>query len=116
MSFLTPYWMWEDPGSYYGMPLINLLGWYVTGVALMAAIEGFSSRVRWVDLDTRWMAAYYGAMLAMPLGMLIAAGLWLGVVVTLVAVASASWLTARLGGRETAGRVEPAYSRGGASV
>jgi uncharacterized membrane protein len=116
MSFLTPYWMWEDPGSYYGMPLINLLGWYVTGVALMAVIEGFSSRVRWVDLDTRWMAAYYCAMLAMPLGMLIAAGLWLGVVVTLVAVASASWLTALLGGRETAGRVEPASSPGGARV
>src|SRR5206468_4969486 len=38
MSHLMPYWVWGSDGPYYGMPLLNLVGWYVTGFALMAAL------------------------------------------------------------------------------
>jgi putative membrane protein len=103
MSFLTPYWMWEETGSYYGMPAVNLLGWLVTGLALMGVIEAFSRRVAWETLNLRWMVGYYLAMVAMPLGMLVAAGLWLGVLVTGLAVAAGGAATIRLAAGRTAG-------------
>ncbi|HEU0051803.1 MAG TPA: carotenoid biosynthesis protein, partial [Longimicrobium sp.] len=31
MSHVTAYWVWGETGPYYGMPLLNLLGWYLTG-------------------------------------------------------------------------------------
>jgi putative membrane protein len=86
MSSLTTYWRWEETGPYYGMPWMNLLGWYVTGLALMGAIE-FFARGRALDgLPVRWMMTYWGVVLLMPIGMLSAAGSWLGVVTTLVAI------------------------------
>jgi phytoene/squalene synthetase/geranylgeranyl pyrophosphate synthase/uncharacterized membrane protein len=82
MSYLTTYWVWSETGPYYGMPFLNLLGWYVTGIALMAAmtllrVERWSQRV-----PAREMAAFYGITLAMPLGMVVVAGEWLAVAVT----------------------------------
>ncbi len=82
MSRLTAYWIWEQPGPYYGMPLVNLAGWYVTSLALMIALEALNTS-SWVEgLETRWLAAYYVAVLSMPIGMLAAAGAWIAVLVT----------------------------------
>ena len=39
MSYATRYWIWGDEGPYYGMPWLNLFGWYVTGVVLMAVLS-----------------------------------------------------------------------------
>ena len=76
MSEVTRYWVWGERGPYYGMPLMNLVGWYVTGLALMGALEALRSR-RWVDrVPARWQAAFYGANLLLPLGMSLAAGFW----------------------------------------
>jgi uncharacterized membrane protein len=87
MSFLTPYWRWVESGPYYGMPWLNLFGWFVTGLVLMAALSTLRSE-RWIDpLPGRWVAAFYLANLLMPLGMMVAAGLWLGVGVTIGAYA-----------------------------
>lgn len=89
MSYLTTYWVWSETGPYYGMPFLNLFGWYVTGVALMAAmaalrVERWSSR-----LPGREMWAFYAITLAMPLGMVVAAGEWLAVAVTGLGLAAA---------------------------
>jgi putative membrane protein len=87
MSFLTPYWVWEETGPYYGMPWMNLFGWFVTGLVLMALLHRFGGG-RWVEaVGGRFSLLYYAGVLLMPLGMLVAAGEWLGVVVTLVALA-----------------------------
>lgn len=86
MSFLTPYWRWEDSGPYYGMPWLNLVGWFVTGVALMAVLALSHRRAGFGSLPLNWMVAFYGVILALPLGMLAVAGEWLGVGVTLAAV------------------------------
>lgn len=87
MSFLTPYWVWAESGPYYGMPWVNLAGWFLTAVVLFTAMSLLRAE-RWVfALDRRWLAAFYAANLLMPLGMLAAAGLWLGVLATLAAVA-----------------------------
>lgn len=92
MSFLTPYWVWEDTGPYYGMPWINLLGWFVTGAAIMAVLEALDARVGLGRLPVRWMTAYYLAVLLMPLGMLLAAGHLLAVAVTAVGVGACGFL------------------------
>jgi uncharacterized membrane protein len=93
MSFLTPYWHWEDAGPYYHMPLGNLLGWFVTGVVLMTMLDALSSRLGLHEIPTRWMAAYYGTVLLMPLGMVAAAGLGLAVAATLGGVGLCALLT-----------------------
>ena len=86
MSALTPYWIWEESGPYYGMPWVNLFGWFVTGAAIMTVLELLDRRLGLDALPARWMAAYYLVVLLMPLGMLLAAGEWLAVGVTAVGV------------------------------
>jgi uncharacterized membrane protein len=58
------------------MPLLNLAGWYFTGLVLMLALA--SLRVdRWaVRVPTRAFAAVYLANLALPALMALAAGIW----------------------------------------
>lgn len=82
MSEVTRYWVWGEPGPYYGMPLMNLLGWYVTGVVLMAALEWLGARSWLGGASTGWLAAFYGANLILPLGMTLAAGMWGAAVAT----------------------------------
>lgn len=86
MSALTPYWRWEETGPYYGMPWMNLVGWFVTGLVLMIALERFVGRSLGDTLPVPWMAAFYAIVAALPLGMLCVAGEWLAVVVTLAAM------------------------------
>jgi len=86
MSSLTSYWVWHESGPYYGMPWLNLAGWFVTGLVLMSVVEFSARDGRFDVLPPKWMAAYYGTVLLMPLGMLAAAGAWLGVVTTIAAV------------------------------
>lgn len=86
MSHATKYWEWGQAGPYYGMPLLNLLGWYVTGLMLMGALAALRSE-RWIRaLPHRWLGAYYLANLALPLGMSAAAGLWGAVAATIIAL------------------------------
>jgi hypothetical protein len=57
-----------------------------TGLVLMGILELLRSE-RWVkDLSLPWLVGYYGVLLAMPLGMLVAAGLWGAVAATGVAL------------------------------
>ena len=94
MSFVTKYWVWSGEGQYYGMPLLNLLGWFVTGVVIMIAFDALRAE-RWTRaLPTRWLVAFYAANLLLPVGMNVAVGLWGAVVATGVALAVA-WLIAR---------------------
>lgn len=89
MSYLTPYWRWADTGPYYGMPWLNLLGWYVTGLVIISAIEMLGGTDWGLKLQPRWMLLYYLGVLLMPVGMILVAGLWLGVGVTLAGLALA---------------------------
>ncbi|PYP78883.1 MAG: hypothetical protein DMD35_10375 [Gemmatimonadetes bacterium] len=76
MSHLMPYWVWGSDGPYYGMPLLNLVGWYLTGLALMAALALLNVD-RWLDrVPTSSLLGIYTANLALPVLMAAAAGLW----------------------------------------
>ncbi len=89
MSRLMPYWVWGTPGPYYGMPMLNLAGWYATGVALMVVLAWLRAD-RWlVDVPTAPLLGIYGANLALPVVMAGAAGLWPAAVLAVVPVALA---------------------------
>ena len=86
MSSATKYWEWGDTGPYYGMPLLNLFGWYLTGLVLMGTLAALKSE-KWIErLSVRWLAGFYGANLLLALGMCAAAGLWPAVILTVVAL------------------------------
>ena len=110
MSHATAYWLWGEAGPYYGMPLLNLLGWYVTGLVLMGALAAVRAD-GWLErVPVRWMAAFYGANLLLPLGMSMAAGLWGAVAATIAALGGAALLARWLGRvpRPVAARAEAA--------
>lgn len=101
MSFTTRYWIWGTEGPYYGMPVLNMLGWFVTGVVLMLVFEAMHADA-WVnELPASWLVAFYGANLLLPVGMSAAAGLWGAVAATVSALALAGGLA--MAGREPEG-------------
>ena len=116
MSHATKYWVWGASGPYYGMPWLNLLGWYVTGLALMSILLALRSDV-WIDaLPVRWIGAFYAANLALSLGICAAAHLTGAVIASAVplllcaAALRAERLTSR---REPNGADEPRASQAG---
>lgn len=79
--------------SFYGMPWINLAGWFGTGLVLMTALSLLDDRSNWSkDIPTAWSLTYYLVVLAMPLGMVTAAGLWGSTGATVAALLAAAAL------------------------
>jgi uncharacterized membrane protein len=102
MSKATAYWVWARPGAYFGMPWTNLFGWYMTGLALMAALAALRAE-RWLDsLSVGWLGGFYVANLLLPVGMSAVSGLW-GAVLTTIAVLG---VTGRVG-RDLSRRRDP---------
>ncbi len=97
MSFLTPYWLWDNAGPYYGMPLLNLLGWATTAFVLMAALDMIGPKASLDRVPPGWAAGYYGTVLLLPLGMVGVAGLWPAVLVTVAGVGAVGGLTLGVG-------------------
>lgn len=76
MSFATKYWVWGASGSYYGMPWLNLFGWYATGVVLMTILAMLRAD-RWIArLPLRWCVGFFLANLCLALGLCLGAGLY----------------------------------------
>ena len=76
MSRVTSYWVWGNSGPYYGMPWLNLFGWFVTGLAIMAVLARLGALDWTSGVSTKWLAAFYAINLALPMGMNAAAGNW----------------------------------------
>lgn len=96
MSFVTKYWVWSTAGPYYGMPILNLLGWFVTGVVLMIAFVALRVDAWIDDVPALWLLGFYGANLILPVGMNVAAGLWGAVVATAAALGIAVLIARRV--------------------
>jgi len=96
MSLVTSFWVWGTAGPYYGMPLLNLAGWYLTGVVLMLALTWLRTDEWVARLPLTWQVGFYGANLLLPLGMSMVAGLW-GAVLASAAALGACWLLLRGG-------------------
>lgn len=99
MSSATKYWEWGDTGPYYGMPLLNLFGWYLTGIVLMGALVAMKADAWIAQLPVRWLTAFYGANLFLALGISIAAGLWFALIFTVAAVSIVLIVATLLGTR-----------------
>jgi uncharacterized membrane protein len=69
MSHVTKYWIWGTTGAFYGMPWLNLVGWYVTGVVLMTILTLTRADVWLANIPIRWLAGFYAANLALSLGL-----------------------------------------------
>ncbi len=83
MSDLSPYWIWEAAGAYYGMPLVNLAGWFLTGVLIMGAFDAVKAGRVAERVPARLMEAYYASVLVLSVAMTLVAGYWLAVILTL---------------------------------
>ena len=83
MSHLTPFWLWANPGWYYGMPAFNLFGWFVTGVVILGAMEWLGAEKMIRRLPENFCLVFYLANLMLPVGMCLVAQLWLASVVRL---------------------------------
>lgn len=94
MSLVTSFWVWGTAGPYYGMPLLNLAGWYVTGLVLMVALAWLRTDDWIARLSLSWQLAFYGANLLLPLGMSIVAGFWGAAATTIIAL-GLCWLIVR---------------------
>ena len=88
MSWVTKYWVWGSDGPYYGMPLLNLAGWYLTGLALMGALDVLRADEWSATLPSGWLLGFYAANMLLPVGMVAAAGHWPAVVISVVGAAA----------------------------
>lgn len=93
MSELSPYWIWETPGPFYGMPIQNLAGWMATGACIMVGLRWTGASTIADRVPLRFFAAFYGLVLSLSVGMTVVAGFWGAVVATAVPLAAyAGWL------------------------
>ena len=77
----VPFWIWEQPGAFFGMPYQNFAGWWGTG-ALFMAVATLLWRKAPVDLpslDLELPLAIYLSNFAFSTIMSLAAGIWLPV-------------------------------------
>jgi len=97
MSAATKHWIWNQDGFFYGMPLINWFGWYITGVVVARAMlaivppSAFASRVSpgWLPI------ALYAVNGVMPVAMTARAEMWWAAGLGAVAMAVPVWLAVR---------------------
>ena len=86
-NLAVKFWEWEIEGPYFGMPLQNLVGWSVTGLAYMAL-----SRLLWRSdpppVRDRYVAGFlfvvYAANLGFAMALSAGAGLWQPIVIAVV--------------------------------
>jgi uncharacterized membrane protein len=81
LGHLYPFWVWDSPGVYYGIPVSNFAGWYAVGLLAMALLD----RSHHPPTPDRLLIAYYGANLAMPMGLAVLSGMWLAAAFTAAA-------------------------------
>jgi uncharacterized membrane protein len=82
LGHLYSFWVWDSPGVYYGIPFSNFAGWYAVGILAMAVLD----RSPRPATPSRLLIPYYGANLAMPMGLAVLSGMWLAPAFTAAAV------------------------------
>lgn len=75
MTTAFPFWSWHSGGIYYGMPLINWLGWFLTGLILAAIAVGHDRQAVIALRTQRLPHLLYVANGLFPLGLALQSGL-----------------------------------------
>jgi putative membrane protein len=91
MSAVFPFWSWHTGGVYYGMPLVNWFGWFVTGLLLAFLAVRLDLRAIQALRDERLPVVLYILNGLFPLALAFKAGL-IGVI--LVGGAAMTWFVA----------------------
>lgn len=104
MSYLTPFWVWEQSGDYYGSPWVNFAGWLLVGCLIMSVFELSGWARKLPQSVWTWGTASYAANTLLPLGMVTAAGLWTATVATLASIATCLIVMAYLASRRKVSR------------
>ncbi len=97
MSKATTHWLWHTDGFFYGMPLSNWIGWFLTGSivarAMMAVVSPaqFTSKVS----PSRLPLVIYAINGLMPIAICFRHGLWWAAVLGLAAMGLALVLAGR---------------------
>lgn len=86
MSRVTSYWVWGESGVYYGMPLMNLVGWGVTGLVLFLILHRIAPDPR---SHCRFAACVYAVNFALPLGFCLLNRYWLAALLGPLSIALA---------------------------
>lgn len=85
MSYLTSYWEWEQKGSYFHSPFVNFVGWFAVALVISFVFEAGKFSGLASSLPRKWLYHFYLANLVLPIGMCLASGIWLAVVVSFLA-------------------------------
>lgn len=84
-SLSIQFWIWDESGPYFGMPIKNFIGWSLTGLVFMVV-----SRVLWGEgarlpaAQMRIPLGVYAANLAFAMVLSAGVGLWLPIVLATV--------------------------------
>lgn len=92
MSKVTSYWVWADAGSYYDMPLMNLVGWGVTGLVLFIVLNKILPDPRG---NRAFAFSVYFVNFSLPFGFCLLNQYWLAAIAGPAAIAIASALATR---------------------
>ena len=93
MSKVTSYWVWAETGTYYDMPLMNLVGWGVTGLVLFIILN---KTVPYPRGRPSFSLSVYLVNFSLPLGFCILNGYWLAAFAAPAAIAVVWILATRL--------------------
>lgn len=113
MSVAFPFWSWDVDGIYFGMPLINWVGWFATGVLMAGAVLIVHplGELRPLSQD-RLPVVLYVLNGALPLLLSILGGLYWAALIGTLAMAAFLVVTMRAG---PIGETGPTTSRSPAS-
>ena len=95
----VPFWVWEQPGAFFGMPYQNFAGWFITGVIFMTTAHLFwgNQRLGLVRSDLTFAFVVYFSNILLGVVLSLAAGIWIPVVIgTIFAVIPCAvlyWIT-----------------------
>lgn len=79
------FWIWDETGPYFGMPIQNFIGWSVTGMAFMAISRWiWREDIKIEDVPSSFSFVIYVANLAFAIALSASVSLWIPIVLALV--------------------------------
>ncbi len=105
MSHAFPFWKYDVGGIFFGMPLVNWAGWFLTSALIAAGYEYLLGGLRDEPSEfvERWAPVFYGVNTAFSIGICLAYRAWLAAVPGAIGLVLVFWvLKARRNARPSA--------------